>query len=301
LRTDLSVEWHGWDGSVWHISGDECEKEGVLLLPKPTHLIDAPAETYWVKSGTRQVYQNFSYTRRDPVIGFRIWSPDDQFSWRDIDSNFRLSWDYDKEGQLVFRTSEGSRSLGLRLLQEPVAYEDEATNGKDPHLLGDSTLVVTAAGENPLYVGDSVVQDYTIPADGSGSTTFIVENDGDTDMWLWWTATCTNANTTYTFPDYSWGSDEYARAATDASRTFTTPKMMAGEHFNLTSDPHEEMLLSSIDTNPWNRCKGNGLLYPVPRHTRQTPVPVSWTGAKAGDQVRLRYTKSYSRPFGVSR
>lgn len=300
MSDDLAIEWHGCDGSVWHVSGDDrVEEEGVLLLPKPTRLIDAPVETYWVKSGLRQLYQDFSYTRRDPVLGFQVWGDGDALSWRDIDSRFRLSWDYGTEGQLVFITNDSVRRLGLRLLSEPTAYEGEVEQGRDPHLFSDATVVISAAGEDPLYVGDTVTQDFVVQS-SSGSRQFMVENDGDVDMWLRWTVSATNNNCRYTFPDYSWGSTDYLRASADAARTWQSPLLRAGEHTSFDSDPREEFALSNIDTNVWNRCDGNWLRYPVPKHTKPTPVTVSWAGCVAGDSIRLSYTKRYSRPWGVS-
>lgn len=301
-ESDLSIEWRGADGSLWHVAGPEAEEEGVLLLPKPTKLYDAPTVTHWAQSAWKHVYQGFRIERREPVLGFQIWAGPKGTGqdWREIDSEFALSWEYDREGQLVFITDDGERSLGLRKLSEPISYEGNVENGYDPHLFADATVVINAAGENPLWVGEEVNITHVCTTT-SGSKTFTVANDGDTDLWLRWTASCSTANGRFTFPDRSWGSDEYGRAVADANRTWTTPKLLAGEHIDINSDPDEELMLSSMDTNPWNRCEGDGLRYPVPAHTKPTEVTVSWSGVSVGDSIMLSYTRMYTRPWGVSR
>lgn len=302
-ESDLSIEWRGPDGSVWNVSGRDAERQGVLLLPKPTKLYDAPTVTYWSQSAWKHVYQGFRLERREPVIGFQIWGGlgGDARDWRDIDSEFSLSWEFEREGELVFITDDGERSLGLRKLSDPVCYEGEIENGRDPHLLADATVVINAAGENPLWKGELVTTDPFVCPTTSGSTTFTVANDGNTDLWLRWTASATPAGARFTFPDYSFGNDEYGRAQADSGRTWTTPVLLAGEHIDVNADPDEELFLSSKGTNPWNRCEGNGLMYPIPPHTPPTELTVSWTGVAAGDSIGLQYQRMYTRPWGVSR
>lgn len=299
MSEQLSIEWHGCDGSVWHVSGEAVEEEGVLLLPKPTRIYDAPASTFWVKGGMKQVYQGMEYTRRDPILGFQIYAEDID-EWEDRDSRFRKSWDYDDEGYLLFRTDGGERRLYLRLLQEPEAYGGAINEGGlDPHIWGDSALIVTAAAENPFFEGVPAEIPFVAP-NTSGNFTVPIMNDGDVEMWPQWTASATQAGIKWSVPDYSWGSAEYNRAVADATRKWTMPALRANEHVDAMSDPSEELIISSLDTNVWNRCVGNGLLYPVPRYTKQTNITGSYTGAKVGDSIMLSYTPRYTRPWGVS-
>lgn len=300
-ESDLSVEWHGPDGSVWHVSGEGAEEEGVLLLPKPTRLYDAPMVTYWAESALKSVYQGFRIERRQPVLGFQIWGGIGSTAkdWRDIDSEFCMSWEAEREGKLVFKTDDGERYLGLRLLSEPTCYEGGVEDGRDPNMFGDATTVINASGENPLWVGETVTDDFVCPAT-TGSKTFHVVNDGNTDLWVRWTASATPAGARFTFPDKSYGSDEYGRAVEDADRTWTCPVLLANEHIDVMSDPGEELILSSLDTNVWNRCEGDGLHYPIPPHT-STDLTVSWSGVAVGDSIGLQYTRQYTRPWGVTR
>ncbi|AYR03175.1 minor tail protein [Gordonia phage Octobien14] len=301
-KSDLSIEYRAPNGSVWHVSGEGAEEEGVLLLPKPTKLYDAPTVTYWAQSAWKHVYQGFRIERREPVIGFQIWAGPygTARDWRDIDSDFSLAWEFEREGQLVFITDDGERSLGLRKLTEPTCYEGNIEQGKDPFMYADATVVMNTAGENPLWVGETVEIPFTCPTT-SGSTTFEIENDGNTDMWPRWTASCSKAGGRFVLPDWSFGSDAYGRAIEDQNRTWPTPVLLLNEHIDVNADPDEELLASSLGTNPWNRTEGNGLMYPIPAHTPKTQVPVSWSGVEPGDSIMLTYTRMYTRPWGVTR
>lgn len=295
----LQIIWEGCDGSTWHLSGPQVEDEGVLLLPKASNIIDAPVQTLWVKGPFGSKYQGSQVQRRDPVLGFRTLGrdPDD---WSNVDSRFRMSWDYDLEGKLHFVTKDGDRYLGLRLLEEPKAYEGDPGGGFSPLIRGDADVVITAAAENPYWVGEEVQQEYVVQsASGTVSDFFFVRNDGDCEMWPKWTASATKAGIQWTLPDWSYGSEEYQRGVKDSRRTVPLPKLILNEHVTAMSHPDEEYLISSLDTNPWARTNGMELIYPVPANTKKTFIPVSWTGAQPGDVIRLSYTRQYSRPWGV--
>lgn len=295
----LEVIWEGWDGSTWHVSGPSEEDEGVLLLPKVSNIIDAPITTLWVKSAFGSRYQGVQVKRRDPVLGFRVYSPNgDPAEWRDTDRAFRDSWDYEREGKLWFITDDDERYLSLRLLEEPKAYEGDPTGGYDPHYLSDGDVVITAAAENPYYVGAQVSMEYTVPStSGTVDDFFYVDNDGDTDLWPWWACSSIADGTVWTLPDFSFDSEEYQRGSADSTRTVPLPYLKAGEHVTVLSEPDEEAIISVLDTNVWARWGGNGLLYPVPRNTPKTFVPVSWSNATVGDVIRLNYSRLYSRPW----
>jgi len=303
LANALSIEWHGCDGSVWHVCGDNIEEEGVFLLPNIAAMIDAPITTQWVKGPFGEKYEGFQVQNRKPVLGFRIRG-ETPADFRDIDSRFRKSWDYENEGFMRVITDDGVRDLYMRLFEQPDAYGGDASlgGGYDPHYLSDSQVVINAACENPFYVGSTITQDHDMS--GSGTWTPMIQNDGDQDMWLKYTILSNGNSLQVTLPDYSWGSEEFGRSVEDAARTVPVPKsggLRAGEHIDVDSDPQEELIVSDLDTNPWARMGGNTLLYPVPRWTDPTPVTISWTGAAAGDKIRVTYTPMYSRPFGSSR
>lgn len=308
---DLHIRWVGSEnstrdkfvagGSVWHVSGDAMEQEGVMLLPHPTRFYDTPVLTFWQKGQYGRVFQGFGIDSRDMQIGFQIyagWNGNAE-DWRVIDSDFRLSWAYDRLGHLEFETDEGVRFLELQLLSEPDSYPDDDLNvGQDPHLRHDSSIILKVGGPNPNFqTYDTVVEKQCTGS--SGSFTFDVTNDGDIEMWLRWSVSSVNADTQWTFGDPSLGCDEFLRADADSDRVWTAPKLLAGEHAVFDSDPRTEFAESSLVTNLWARCKEQ-LFYPIPPHTKTT-IPVTYSGATTDDVCRLRFHTEFSRPFGLSR
>lgn len=286
-------------GSVWHVSGEAMEEEGVMLLPNPTQLYDTPMAAFWAEGMGRRVFQGFQVDKREPQLGWQVWhggsgSADD---WRLTDSLFRMAWSIDKRSRLEFETEDGVRYLDLQLLKEPESYVGDMSQGKDPHFQCDATIITKTTTPSPHWRRDAkpVVQDCT---GSSGSMTFRIVNDGDVELWPVWTVSSVNAGTKWVLPDWSFGDEEYLRGVADAARTWTTPALLAGEHTKFDSDSSVEFADSNLATNVWGRCKGR-LLYPIPPHT-QVDVPVAYTNATAGDQCRLTYTVQYTRPWGVT-
>lgn len=280
----LMLEWYGVDGSYWNLTSGE---QGVTLAPGATKLLgDSPMKTMWLKSAFGQHYAGKKVQRRDPVFSVNI-EGDDPDHWHEIDSAWRMAWDYDREGQLVATTADGPRTLGLRLLEDPKAWGE-----KDPHLTGESTVVMTTAAAQPHYLGDTVTSSWVLPSGTAGSGTVTVSNPGDVSIWLQWVC---SAPGTWTLPDFSWQDDD------QATRTVKMPALGGGEHLTVDTYPEEELLISATRSLVWGRFRGNGLLFPVPPHTPPTALPVSVTGATPGAVVTVRQPRWYSRAWGVTR
>lgn len=304
----LNIRWLGSEkskvgkfvpgGSVWHVSGEAVEEEGVLLLPNPTRIYDTPMRTFWEQGNYGRVFQGFGIDNRDPLLGFQIYAgvnglPED---WRYTDSMFRRSWSYEKPGRLVFETSDTLRFLELQKLSEPESYQGSIEDGRDPFLFGDATIIMKAAGENPNYQTEPIVEEKTCTST-SGFFTFTVINDGDFECWPKWTVSSIGSNVVWKFSDYSLGSDEYRQEGQHANRMWTAPKLTADEHTTFDADPRNEFASSSKDTNVWARCVSQ-LLYPIPPHTRVT-LRAEYTGAVVGDSVRLTYAPQHTLPFST--
>lgn len=289
----------GPDTSVWHVSGDAMEEEGVMLLPNPTRFYDTPMATFWQTGNYGRVFQGFGADNRDMQLGWQIYAgvDGDFMDWRYTDALFRMAWDYSRPSRLEFETSSSSRYMDLQLLSEPESYSGDSSGGFDPHLTHDATVITKVGGPNPNFFGRTqVVEKYCTGP--SGSMSFTVDNDGDMEIWLKWTVSSSQDGTQYELPDFSLGCNEYLRQTVDAGRKWETPILMANEHVSFNADPRVEFADSALDTNVWARCKSQ-LLYPVPPHTK-VELPVSYTGASTSDVVRLTYAAQHSRPFGVS-
>ncbi len=141
----MQVEIEGADGSYWYISGPNCPQDaGVTLLPNLTGAIDAPVKTLWLPGAFGEESQGFRWQRRDVVFAVQTFASDPE-TWLTVDSEWRYAWDYVKETKIVYTTSEGSRWLSGRLLEEPKAYQGDVERGKSPFLTCDAHVVMTVA------------------------------------------------------------------------------------------------------------------------------------------------------------
>ncbi|WP_043648067.1 hypothetical protein [Nocardia thailandica] len=303
MPSQMHIWMKGSDGSRWDLSGPGQGDQGAELRPGPKKLIDAPAKTFWVQGGARMHYQGHQFERRDPVFVVNIFDPTGRGNpdtWRDIDSRFRLALGmYDEEFQIVVEIGSDVRTLNMRLLSEPVAYENGGHEGKDPHLYAESTLLINAAASQPFWSGPDIVQEWELPSGTSGSTSFVYQNRGDVIIWPRYFVT---APGTWTLPDRSWGQEiaHQRPVGADLGRDVPLPALLAGEDADVNSDPDEEYIVTANNSPAWARANGKSLLYPIKARTKPVSLPISVTGATAGAAIQLTLPQRFSRPLGVS-
>ena len=292
---------HGVNGRKWHVSGPRAGDEGVIVSPKMKNVIDAPVKTFWIPSAQSSAYQGKKWLRRDPMYTFII-NGNSPGHWREIDSEFRQSFDYADEAVMEHKTGDGSRYLGVRLLSEPKAYETLPWEGKDPHLYGDASLLIPGACENPHYMGRTLASSYTIQSGTSGSANLPFWNEGDVEMWLEYViiGPPTGNKGIWTLPDFSWQDDA------GAARTVTLPQIVQADGtVTVLTRQSQEQLVSSNKTGFWPRAAGKRFIYPVPKHTGTALhpkfLPVSVTNAQPGCGVQVRFTPAFTRPFGMGK
>lgn len=278
----------GRDGSTWNLAGPNAGKQGVTLSPVIQGFIDAPVKTLWIPGPFGEEYAGKRPQRRDMVFTVRSYDGD-PLTWQQIDSRWRWAWDYDTESQLAVTTAQGTRTLGVRLLEAPKAYD-----AKDPHITQDNPVVMTVAASFPYWVGAPLTFEWTTSA-SSDSSTWFFSNLGDIDVYPSYVATSPGV---WTLPDFSWGSQLYARAVQDSERTVALPALMPGENVLVDSDPRVQTLTSVINTPVMQRWRGQDLLYPIAAGASGT-VPVSVSGAVGGAAIRATIPQWFSRPWSV--
>lgn len=286
----------GVDGSHWYIAGPDIpQTQGVTLNPKLQGAIDAPVKTLWLPGAFGQEAQGIRWQRRDIVFAVQTFA-EDYHSWMQVDSDWRYAWDYINETQIIYTTATGTRTINVRLLEEPKSYEGPGDAGKSPFLMCDSTIIMTVAAELPFYVGASKIYQQST-ASSSATWTFPIVNESDVPTWAKWTLT---APALWTLPDYSWGSTEYANPSGDAFRTVTLPSLNAGEGVVVDSDPRNQTIIAANTDPVQSRWKGNDLLYPIaPGASGNVTVTVS--GASGGAAMQLEVPQWFTRPWGRPR
>lgn len=295
----MRITLTGCDGSTWVLAGPGVEPDGlgVTMRPGPKRLIDAPAKTLWIQGAVNQTYQGVQFQRRDPTFMVTIVR-DTPREWRDLDSAFRTALGmYDQQFTITVDTSDSSRSLDLRLLQEPTAWEAD-WEGRDPHTIRASTLQIAAAAEQPFWYAD----DYVLPwstTTGTGSTSLVYQNLGDVIVWPRYFV---NAPGIWVLPDFSWGQEgEYQRPpGVDVANTVPLPTLLSGEDCDVNSDPDEEFIVAVNRAPVWARTEGRALVYPIAPKTPPTSVPISVSGANPNAGVTVTIPQRFSRPIGVS-
>lgn len=284
----VKITLTGRDGSTWGLSGAGAGREGVTLSPNVQNLIDAPVKTLWTPGPFGEQYAGKRVRRRELVFTVQIGDVGmDPDTWATVDSLWRWAWDYDEECKLTVETSDGIRSLNLRLLEEPKAYGEY-----DPFNTGDNPVTMTTVAEFPYWTEESDVFVWeTLETDADKS--FFVANNGDVPVWLKWTLT---APGDWMIPDFSWGNDMYARGEQDRGRTLWLPTLGPGEHLSIDTDPRVQTVISANDSPVQHRWKGNDLLYPLmPGKSGNLPVRVK--NATEGAALKLTVPKWYSRPW----
>lgn len=290
------IELYGCQGSNWYISGPHLNQEaGVSLNPKLSGAIDAPVKTLWLPGAFGQESQGFRWERRDMVFAVQTFAQDPE-TWMSVDSEWRDSFSYQAPSRFVYTTSAGVRWLDVLMLEEPKAYEGEAERGKSPFLVCDATIVMTVAAPLPFYVSESLVYEWELPSDGPdfGFVQIHITNDSDVPVFPRWTLT---GNALWTLPDFSWGSEEYARGLQDSGRMVELPRLDRHEDVIADADPRKQTLVSANMSNPMGRWKGQDLLYPIAPGT-DALIPVMVQDAPDGAALRLEIPRWYTRPWG---
>lgn len=292
------IEIFGINDEHFCISGEGAGAQGVTLQPKLRGAIDAPVKSLWLPGAFGQTFVDFRWERREVIFTVTIAADDgDPETWHSIDSKWRWAWDYVKETTIRFTTSDGYRDLKLRMIEEPKSYEGD-WEGKDPHLYGVSTVVMTTAAELPFFIGPSDFYEWEGQG-AKGRNSFKLNVDCDVPVWPKWTL---SDQARWRLPDFSFGNEEYGRGITDMGRTVELPFLPKGAGCVADSDPRNQTLLAKNRINLQGLWKGQDLLYPIAGGTYSS-IPISVKDAVEGFACRLEvpkwYTRPWSRPVGV--
>ncbi|MBF6449031.1 phage tail protein [Nocardia elegans] len=281
----------GVDGSQWTIAGLGRGREGVELATAPSGLYDAPVTTIWNQSAFQigSSFGGYRTNKRDVVFAVNVFQTAGQ-SWEAVDSAWRKAWAYDRDATLTITTDFGTRSLALRLSEQP-DFKPE----KDPHLKMWGKVVMTCTAGNPWWVESDVTSTWSSVVDTSGgridSGTVAVANPTDQPMWLKWVC---SAPGKWTVPDFSWIPNDR-----DAQRVVILPHTTAGQDLTVDTDPMEEMIAAADGSQIWALMNGVSFLYAVPPYTPSTSIPITVTGAPVGASVMVVQPRNWSRPWGL--
>ena len=260
----VDVVLHGADGSYWNISGPRSAHSQVVMIEGGVgDLFDAPATTHFKpragQSGT--TYRGFRMEERNIVLRVLIFA-DSSVEWARVDSDFRRALDYDKQSELIVRSSmSGERRLKVRLAEAP-AYQWD----KDPNYHAAALTEFVVVAEDPFWYSGHEHDEFVF--DGlnwyGGSVT--VSNPGDVPVWPKWVLT---APAKFILPDVSFRDDA------EKGRTIVLPFQPLGREVLVDTDPLEELITANDDTLLWAEMGGQFFQNPIPPRTPPTQIPVS--------------------------
>jgi len=294
--TPAMIQAFGVDGSVWTLAGPGRGREGAELGTSPSGLYDAPVSTIWNASAFQigSTFAGYKITKRDVVFSVNLFEMPGM-SWQSVDSAWRKAWRYDQDSTLVVTTETGTRSLNLRMSEQP-----SMTTVHDPHMKQWAAVTMTCTAGIPWWVETDATQTWVSPTNSLGGTvvhgSVLVENPTDQDMYLKWVC---SAPGQWTLPDFSWNNNYHGRAVADAARIITLPRTVAGQDLTVDTDPVAEMIIAANGAFMWPLMGGVSFEYQVPPYTPSTSVPVSVAFAPAGAAVMCVQPRNWSRPWGM--
>lgn len=293
--TATLIQVESFDGRhTFTLAGEGEGDRGVWLSTDFEGWYDEPTTSIW-NSTAFQIGATFGGIRinqRDVIFGVDI-EGDFQKTWRQNDSFWRKAWSYKKDSKLIIQTPESRRWLDLRLSQNPILK-----NEGDPNKTGINRVLMTATAGNPRWREPDKTTQYVSPTGNDVGQIWFPGNPTDTEVFVQWTASALQSEV-WAIPDFSFGNDRHEAADLHAERMLFLPELIPGEHIWVNSDENEDMIVSSLDTEVWQRMAGESLLYGVPPYTEPGWWPVEVSGGKPGSVIQLRVPRTWSRPWGL--
>ena len=247
----------GADGSEWVVHGPGSESSPVRLEEGNVgELYDAPVDV----TSKARVGQAGSQYRGHRVLERQIVLRLTSFAgsgleWARVDSDFRKAFSYDRDSRLRVSTElSGERYLKVRMVQEPSINSEY-----DPHFQQVGRWEYSLVAYDPYWRSDTYTDEFVFDGLNWCGDTITVDNPGDVDCWPKWVIA---GRGRAILPDW------------DASHLLHIPYLNGGDGV-VDTDPMEELLTTTNNTQAWAEMNGQFAMNPVPAYTRPTEVPVS--------------------------
>ena len=305
-----SVEWHGWDGSVWplHDGGPDAATRGVILGDRVRGLHYGDLETHASESPAVDGGQHIDYRAKPREVFFtvEVYSLIGSADFIDLDRAWWRSMlpatpsARRGPGHLVITSPTGGR----RWLELYPQHRGDYDMDIDPSLVGHHVAGQYLTAYRPFWVGDAVGAGAEFGSDGATQTGFFgaalggrgpqfligrgstlnssrASNPGDEPVWLSWRLI--GPGTRYTI-------------GVDGSETVITTSLAAGEWIRVDTDPLARTVTREDGTQIWPTIAGDGFapLSPDPQGTAQPlTTRVEGDGSIALDPIQPLYHRAW--------
>lgn len=178
----ITIEWLGWDGSVWNLTSGE---QGVILQPGFEGLSMPPIQRF-EREGPAvhgSYYQGFRVQTRSIFLPLKVMtSSEDTPFWTDLDAMFFRTVRPDKVGVLRVTNRLGeAREITCRFDSDgSPAYPD------NPAVNGVAVYALRLVANEPLWRGPEISKAIPITT-GTPTITTQFANPGDIGAYVRWT------------------------------------------------------------------------------------------------------------------
>src|SRR5690606_10524561 len=208
-----SLQWRGWDGSVWDLNDPAAGVQVVNTGLVGLHLPPWEAQVSDRRTGRRR--RGVRVRERKVEIPILLWHDNTSEGWVERDRGFWRSWDPLRPGTLTVTAPGGVvRHLDLVLDSDgahayeldPVGagwalYQVEAT-AEQPYFYGDEIERSWGQVETQLFFGGGDPEDpeaveeappFYVSSESNVGNAFM-PNPGDVDSWVTWVITATGSD-----------------------------------------------------------------------------------------------------------
>lgn len=308
MRQADAIDIIGVNGDICRIQGPDIDAStwGPELAPRSTGLFDLAFKSNWTKGSFGSVFQSWSPARRDIVFTVHILNPatgddleNDPDLWHSIYSRWKALWSIEQETTIAYTSVDGTRTLGVRLLQATKSFGTQQFEGIDPHVLLYGSVQMTVAAEIPFYVGNTDVYTW----EGTGTSSWFTLPYYNPATFMSWPEWVLSDQAQWVVPDYSFGWEEYGRGQADLGKTVASPLLASGEIIHWTSRPDLEPIIAANGAPVGNRMAGRALEYPIQPGAGDPnsgcTVRVSNVTNPAGARCELHLPRWYLEPFST--
>ncbi len=296
----LTVELETWRGDWITLYGPGQGDRGVTLGTGPEGLLnDETWESRWNKYANQigATFGGIVIDEKDVKLGVEVLPTPDA----SLAENFRgwkRAWSRTADSRLWLETPEGARGY-LPLRPRRTAGFNPDT---DPFVRQHGHIDTFLVAGDPRWRQPDVTQKWVSTVDTTDGSwafhEFTVDNPCDYDLWPQYTLQA-YPGAKYRIADFSRGNNKERRAVEDATRVIQMPALIAGEHVRVDTDQEAEQVVSSLDTQIYQRMRGVRFLYPILAETYKQKVLVGVSGAPAGVGVQLRCRRFWSSPLAM--
>jgi hypothetical protein len=263
-------------------------------------LYDPPVETIY-NSTAFQIGGDYAGMKEGMLefqLAFKVRPSRDRI-WRFNESRFRKALSYKQDIKLRVKIGSTHRWLNVRLRKNP-----KVKVIVDPNKIKYGLMLCTFVAAYPRWLENDTVDQFVTETDTTASGieegALWVSNPTDQEIWLRFVTQGTEG-IVWHLPDHSFGDDRYDRAVEDEDRMVQMCSLIDGEHVKVdTSDSTKGgQVVSSIDTEVYQRMGGKEFLYPVPAYTPRMQLPVFVENAPIGAGIQVRCPRTWTRPYGL--